>query len=389
VCDRLRMSEKSEAAAAQSSTEETSRAGKGSFDAVSSNMDQLEDATIRYPFVRHPQTKNKLQYLLQWFILVISVGIIILLCAVLNVIQTISFLLGRFKGFRKWSQIGVTFGGGFAWSWFHITLELISGLKLEYSGDEIPLFENAVCIGNHVSDMDPFLILGLAMRRGMLGNCRFLAKKAVRRIPFIGWGLYLMGTVFLERNWQNDKEALYKSFRHLTINHLPFWLVSFLEGTRINNKNLQEARVFARKTGLAIPRVTLIPRVKGFSAMLKELQKNPNVKYIYDFTFGYCDGIFTNSDFMSRSLRGYKICVNVKRIPISEIPLENDEQLKRWVFDRFYRKDEMLYKLSQMPVGNRYFEGEKILETPFKILDWTSKPYEHISEISLESKKTQ
>lgn len=185
------MSEKPAAtAAAQSFKDETSRTVKGTVDTTVGNADEEDDSTIRYPFVRHPQTKNKLQYLFQWIILMISVGIIILLCAVLNVIQTISFLLGKFKGFKKRSQIGVTFGGGFAWSWFHITLELISGLKLEYSGDEIPLFENAVCIGNHVSDMDPFLILGLAMRRGMLGNCRFLAKNAVRRFVINYWMEY-------------------------------------------------------------------------------------------------------------------------------------------------------------------------------------------------------
>ena len=139
------------------------------------------DSTITYPFRRHPQTKNKVLYYCQWFLLICSATSILALCAILNLVQLISVALGNIKGFRKLSLQGVTIGGGIAWCWFHILLEWISGVHLEYSGDDIPDFENAICIGNHVSDMDPFMMIGLAMRKGMIGNCKFLAKKAVKK----------------------------------------------------------------------------------------------------------------------------------------------------------------------------------------------------------------
>lgn len=349
---------------------------------------QPTEEDIKYLFRRHPQAKNKFQFYLQWLFLVISVIAILAFCSIVNVIQLIAFALGKIKGFKRLSLQGVTVGGGFAWAWFHILLEVISGLKIEYSGDDVPEYENAICIGNHVSDMDPFMMIGLAMRKGMMGNCKFLAKKAVKRIPFIGWGLDVMGTVFLERNWSEDQQSLIKSFAHLTTNRVPFWLISYLEGTRINDKNLVEARKFARDNNLHVPQMTMIPRVKGFAAMLKELQKNPDFKYVYDFTFGYCDGVFFNSDFMSRSLRGHKVCVNVKRIPISEIPLNDEKQLKQWLFDRFQRKDEILLKLAQKPKDDRHFDGEPILNAPFQILNWFTKPFEHMNA-DAETKKTK
>ena len=196
-----------------------------------------------------------------------------------------------------------------------------------------------------------------------------------------------MGCVFLERNWQTDKQALYNSFRHLTENRIPVQIVSYLEGTRITDEKLAEAIDFARENNLKEPRTVMLPRTKGLFLMASELSKNPTIKYLYDFTFGYCDGVVVNSDFLSRNLRGLKVCVNVKRIPLSDIPLHDEKLFKQWCYDRWYLKDEMLHKLSQMPEGKRHFEGETIREYPFCVKSWLNEPFKNFA-LAEEKKKS-
>lgn len=64
-------------------------------------------------------------------------------------------------------------------------------------------------------------------------------------------------------------------------------------------------------------------------------------------------------------------------------------QFKHYIFNRIWIKDKMLFRVSKMIESNNCFEGEKILETAFKILNWTSKLFVHDYEASFEWRKMQ
>jgi 1-acyl-sn-glycerol-3-phosphate acyltransferase len=64
---------------------------------------------------------------------------------------------------------------------FVTSVENILGIDIEFSGDNVPEYENAVVISNHVTNMDVWLILALAHRKGMSGNLKFMAKEPLKQ----------------------------------------------------------------------------------------------------------------------------------------------------------------------------------------------------------------
>lgn len=88
--------------------------------------------------------------------------------------------------------------------------------------------------------------------------------------------------IFLRRNWDTDSNNVEKSFKNIKDIKQPLYLISFLEGTRFTPSKLEEARKFALDRNLAPTKHVLLPRVKGFKAILKSL-RNSHVKYIVSF----------------------------------------------------------------------------------------------------------
>ena len=68
---------------------------------------------------------------------------------------------------------------------------------------------------NHVWGCDWLTLFSLASRKGMLGACRVFAKDVVKYLPGFGWGIYLLGSVFLKRDWNRDRAAIDSTFRML------------------------------------------------------------------------------------------------------------------------------------------------------------------------------
>jgi lysophosphatidic acid acyltransferase/lysophosphatidylinositol acyltransferase len=106
-----------------------------------------------------------------------------------------------------------------------------------------------------------------------------MAKKSIQYFPVVGWGMKLYGMIFLSRAWDKDQTKVEKSFQNIKDIEQPMYFVSFLEGTRITEKKLEETREFAQKRNITPPSKVLLPRVKGFLAILKSL-RNSHVKYI-------------------------------------------------------------------------------------------------------------
>lgn len=82
---------------------------------------------------------------------------------------------------------------------FHALL-FISGTKLIVRGQEkIPKDRAVVYVGNHTSYFD--VIIGYTLVAGLTG---FIAKKEIKRVPFLNWWMYFVNCLFLDRNDTKD-----------------------------------------------------------------------------------------------------------------------------------------------------------------------------------------
>lgn len=107
------------------------------------------------------------------------------------------------------------------WAWIQAIFEHANGADIVCSGDALPVGDSAVVVANHVSWADFYMIQALAQRSHMLGRCRYFAKRQLRFVPFLGWGLWAMGMPMVSRDWLKDQRELVRVFSGVVRNHLP------------------------------------------------------------------------------------------------------------------------------------------------------------------------
>ncbi|CAG8589821.1 782_t:CDS:10 [Diversispora eburnea] len=192
--------------------------------------------------------------------------------------------------------------------------------KITFSGDQIPSNESAIVISNHRSYSDFYMLHSVAMRRKMLPHVKYFAKDSLKYIPFFGFGMWLMGMIFIKRNWTEDENHLKKIFKAIKSYAAPIWIVNFVEGTRFRFPVFQNL---------------LFPRTKGFVACVH-------------FTIVYrhiTRGLFPPNLF---HVHGFPLLsppwsfhVHVKRYAIEDLP-RDEEKLTEWVRQKFIEKDALL-----------------------------------------------
>jgi len=237
--------------------------------------------------------------------------------------------------------------------WAHIQRIFTSTNKAHIivTGDALPTGESAIVVCNHVEWSDFYMIQELALRAGMLGRCRWFAKKELKWVPFLGWGLWAMGMPLVSRKWMSDRKELDKVFSgvverkwpicrlslfrscilyisirmhvrdqtmpdpfhirptpHSPAHQLSFiysplfhttlinsltplktGLISFSESTRLTPSKRLSAASHALKHNKPLPNHLLLPRTKGFAASVQHLRSAPHVKAVYDVTVAYAD----------------------------------------------------------------------------------------------------
>lgn len=98
--------------------------------------------------------------------------------------------------------------------WTHIQqiFTWTNGARILVTGDSLPQGESAIVVSNHVEWSDFYMIQELALRANMLGRCRWFAKKELKWVPFLGWGLWAMGMPLVSRKWMQDERELRRVF---------------------------------------------------------------------------------------------------------------------------------------------------------------------------------
>jgi lysophosphatidic acid acyltransferase/lysophosphatidylinositol acyltransferase len=162
-----------------------------------------------------------------------------------------------------------------------------SGARLTLHADPACLAglgtEHSLILMNHHYELDWLFGWMVGDRAGVLGNCRVYVKKMIQWVPILGWGWRLSDTVFLARDWAADQATLREGLVQLQDYPDPMWVLLFPEGTRYTPEKYAASRQFAESRGLPVLRHCLVPRSKGFSFTVANLEPG-RVRWVYDVT---------------------------------------------------------------------------------------------------------
>lgn len=216
--------------------------------------------------------------------------------------------------------------------------------------------DHSIFLANHGFELDWVGAWLVTDKFGQLASCKAMLKSDLKYIPVTGWSWAMSDQLFLDRNWEKDKHKLASSI-DILLKYRPMVATFFCEGTRFTRDKVEASKKFAEERGLVAPRYHLVPRTKGFVAVMrhiKEKQKQcSNFKmWIYNAQIAYEEsGAMNIADVVKRGLkpRGH---IYFERISIDEVP-NDDEGCAQWLHNLFLKKDELQEYFNQ----NNSFKG--------------------------------
>lgn len=262
-------------------------------------------------------------------VLLVLLAIAILLA---NFLQMASLVLLPFsaRGFRAFNRfICNAWFGSLRWS-----LEDAIGIEFRQTGENFPWRENAFLIANHQKMSDIPALIVIAHRSGRMGDLKWFVKDPLKWVPGVGWGMRFLDCLFVKRNWTADKEKVTATFAKIREENIPFWIVSFLEGTRLRPAKLARSQEFARKQGLPHLEYVMLPRTKGFEATLEGL--GASNKAVLDATIGY-EGASPN--LWQLFYKTERVHIHTRRF--TQWPGTREEK-GAWIIQRYVEKDALL-----------------------------------------------
>lgn len=263
---------------------------------------------------------------------ILCVVFLVLVCVNFGQLSSLILLPFSRRLFRRYNR-------WIAGAWWGVAVGIaqrVSGPRLILSGDIDSDFtsENAILISNHQNSTDIYALMIFAKSKGRLGDLKWFAKKKLKYVPGIGWGMQFLDSLFLERNWEADVGTINSVFSSILKDRTPMWLVTFVEGTRITEKKVKESQAFAAQRNLPKLEKVLLPRTRGFIATVKGL--STHAQAIYDISLIYPSGSST----LWQTIQGMspEIRFHIKRYPTEHLPKDPD-QLATWLMTRFQEKD--------------------------------------------------
>jgi len=255
--------------------------------------------------------------------------------ALLNVLQILSLIIWPFspKAFR---QVNLMAAHLF-WKLCVFFIENVLRIEMVFSGDEIPTGENVILFCNHQQMLDILALMPLADRKRQLPNLKWFAKNPIKYVPGVGWGMLFLDCIFLKRDWTQDASRIRQTFAKLLKHGLPFWLISFSEGTRLTDPKLKRSQDFSLRNGFPVLNHVLVPRTRGFVASFTALR--PRADAVYDATIGYEQDVQSLWRVFKGEVR--RIHLDVRRFPVSILP-QGEKEIADWLMQRFIEKDALM-----------------------------------------------
>ncbi|XP_075232638.1 1-acyl-sn-glycerol-3-phosphate acyltransferase gamma-like [Lycorma delicatula] len=222
--------------------------------------------------------------------------------------------------------------------------------------------EHAYLVMNHRYDVDWLVGWIFCDRIKVLGNCKAYAKKSIQYLPTMGYAWKFAESVFLERSWDKDKEAIGIQVRELVQYPDPIWLLLFAEGTRFTKEKHEASLMFAREKGLPELRQHLTPRTKGFTCSIPHLREN--VHGVYNVQLAFREKKVEPT--VTAMLHGtpFEAHMFIERIDIKEVP-DDEEGAAQWLRELYNKKDRMME--SFLKTGDWFVESGVRRVEPFKL----------------------
>ncbi|XP_013370068.1 PREDICTED: 1-acyl-sn-glycerol-3-phosphate acyltransferase epsilon [Chinchilla lanigera] len=241
-----------------------------------------------------------------------------------------------------------------------------------YTGAQILLYgdlpknkENIIYLANHRSTVDWIVADILAMRQNAVGHVRYVLKDRLKWLPLYGYYFSQHGGIYVKRSAKFNEGKMRDTLQSYVSAGTPMYLVIFPEGTRYNPKVLSASQAFAAQRGLPVLKYVLTPRIKAtyvaFDSMKNYIDAIYDVTVVYEGTDKEGQHVETTSmpEFLCRNCP--KIHIHIDRIDRKDIPEEQDS-MKRWLHQRFEKKDKLLMEFYESPDPERRnkFPGKSV-----------------------------
>lgn len=286
----------------------------------------------------------------EWFILhLLLVYVFIVSGIIINCLQLLTFIILRPFSVSFYREVNICLAW-FHWSQLTVLAEWWSGTDCQLvveEGEDLSVIgkEHAIVIMNHKYDIDWLMGWIMAERHGVLGSSKVYAKNSLKYVPLVGTTWWFTESIFLKRNYDSDKKTMEKSHAALQSYPSPFWMLLFCEGTRFTETKHQLSMEVARKKGLPELKHHLLPRPKGFCMALNGFKGK--IDYIYDVTVCVPSG--GTAPTLKNILYGRRCYAEmlVRRIPLSNVPMETDEATGQWLQNLYREKDNLFESFVQ------------------------------------------
>ncbi|XP_063613016.1 1-acyl-sn-glycerol-3-phosphate acyltransferase epsilon-like isoform X4 [Penaeus indicus] len=228
--------------------------------------------------------------------------------------------------------------------------ETCTNLEVVLYGDAVDALkkrESVLYLANHQSTVDWLVADMISVRGGSLGHLRYVMKNTLQFMPLYGHYFYAHGCIYVKRG-KFSQNKMIQALNYLTHPKIPTWLVIFPEGTRYypgNPEVIQKAEQYARDNNLPVLKHHLVPKTRGMWLVSQQL--HDKIDAIYDVSVFYDgtvdeQGIRGNAPQLVEFLSGKcsKVHVHIRRIPMSEVPKE-EEEVGKWLHQLYKEKDEL------------------------------------------------
>ncbi|KAH8366214.1 hypothetical protein KR093_010199 [Drosophila rubida] len=223
--------------------------------------------------------------------------------------------------------------------------------------------EHGVMIMNHTYEIDWLMAWLVLDKFKMLGSSKAFAKKALSYAPILGWAWNMAEFVFLNRDFDKDKEIIAKQLKIVFSYPDPTWLLLNAEGTRFTPAKHEASVKFAQERGMTVLKHHLIPRTKGFTSSLPTIRGICPAVYDVNLVFKRDAKVRPS---ITAVLSGDLLepYMFIRRIPLEQVPTE-EKAAADWMQKLYVEKDRLADSFHET---GSFFKTSGFKEVPGKVI---------------------